>query len=301
MREILSALIHIAQRTGRFTVVETTALYDRLWALFGFAILACAGAFMLNAWLGWKAPSLVLAIAFTIAAVYVWAKPLHILVVVGLGGALGLAKKIAGDSTLATEIGEALKIYLGFLKWVLLAGVTFLFITGTVSFKGNPGAILPILTALGVIGLFIWVWPDVFLSTWGRRLVYGYAVLVIAWSFAGLVVPSSWWPGWLTGAGKERQDAQMLSIPLASSAQASWTKLVIPAGVGGKSALIPVPPGMYIVMAGNKFLNHTVYRDGSECSFVGTPCPNGAVAGNYATNEATEANIVSYAFAPVVQ
>ena len=85
-------------------------------------------------------------------------------------------------------------------------------------------------------------------------------------------------------------------IPLASAPQSSWSKLVIPAG--GRSELVPVPPGMYIVMAGNGFINHTVYRDGHECSFSGTQCPDGAVAGNYATNETQETNIVSYAFAP---
>lgn len=85
-------------------------------------------------------------------------------------------------------------------------------------------------------------------------------------------------------------------IPLASAPQSSWPKLVIPAG--GRSELVPVPPGMYIVMAGSGFINHTIYRDGHECSFNGTQCPGGAVAGNYATNETQETNIVSYAFAP---
>lgn len=85
-------------------------------------------------------------------------------------------------------------------------------------------------------------------------------------------------------------------IPLASAPQSSWPKLVIPAG--GRSELVPVPPGMYIVMAGSGFINHTIYRDGHECSFSGTQCPGGAVAGNYATNETQETNIVSYAFAP---
>ncbi|MDO8566906.1 MAG: hypothetical protein Q7R58_02000 [bacterium] len=84
-------------------------------------------------------------------------------------------------------------------------------------------------------------------------------------------------------------------IPLASSPQSEWPKLVIPAG--GRSERVTSPPGMHLVMSGNNFLLHAVYPDGHECSF-GQSCPNASEIINYATNEAKETNIVSYAFAP---
>ncbi len=64
--------------------------------------------------------------------------------------------------------------------------------------------------------------------------------------------------------------------------------------------MIPVPVGMHIVMVGNRFVLHTVYVDGHDCSFEESgPCPAGAYAGNYTVNKAAETNIVSYAFAPM--
>lgn len=195
MSALLTALINIAQRTGQFTVVEATAIYNGLWRIISFALFTCVAAFLLNARFGWTMPSLVLAIAFAIAAVYMWAKPLHILVVAGVGG---LARRIATDGTLACEVENALKAYLGFLKWLLLAGITFLFITGTVSFRENPRAILPVLVGLGVIGLFTWAWPKMFVGTWGRKLVYGFAIVVVAYSFGSLIPGAVWakYTGW---------------------------------------------------------------------------------------------------------
>lgn len=195
MRALLTSLINIAQRTGRFTVAQATDIYNGLWRILGFALFACVAAFMLNAGLGWKMPSLVLAIAFAVVAIYVWAKPLHILVVAGLGG---LARRIATDASLLHEVENILVTYLGFLKWVLLAGVTFLFITGTVPFKENPGAMLPVLVGLGVVGLFSWAWPTIFVGRWGRKLVYWYAITVIALSFGNLIPGAVWakYTGW---------------------------------------------------------------------------------------------------------
>lgn len=194
MRALLTSLINIAQRTGRFTVAQATDIYNGLWRIIGLALLACVAAFVMNAVLGWTMLSLMLAIVFAIATVYLWAKPLHILVVAGFG----VASRIATDTTLATEIEGVLRTYLSFLKWMLLAGVTFLFITGTVSFKENPGAVLPILVALGVYGLFTWAWPDLFAGTWGHKLVYWYAILVIALSFGNLIPGAVWakYTGW---------------------------------------------------------------------------------------------------------
>lgn len=208
MRALLASLIRIAQRTGRFTVAQATDIYNGLWRIIGFALLACVAAFVMNAGFGRTTPSLVLAIVFAIVAIYMWAKPLHILVVAGFG----VASRIATDAALATEIEEVLRNYLGFLKWVLLAGVTFLFIAGTISFKENPGAILPLLVALGVYGLFTWAWPDVFAGTWGRKLVYWYAILVIALSFGSLFSGAVWakYTGWDPATAKPTATADRL-------------------------------------------------------------------------------------------
>ena len=84
-------------------------------------------------------------------------------------------------------------------------------------------------------------------------------------------------------------------IPLANAPRSSWPKLTMPAG--GVSPRIAVPPNMHVVMIGNEFLLHNVYQDGHECTF-GEPCINGPLAAVYATNQATETNIISYAFAP---
>lgn len=188
MRAILAALIQLAQRTGRFTVAEATAIYNGLWIVVGLALLACAAGFVMNERFGWTAPSLVLAIVFAIVALYLWAKPLHILIVAGFG----LANRITGDPTLADEVEKVFEKYLNLLKWVLLVGVTFLFITGTISFKENPGAVLPFLVALGVIGLFKWLWPNVFPGATGRKVVYGYAILVVALSLGSLIPGAVW-------------------------------------------------------------------------------------------------------------
>lgn len=192
MRVLLSSLINIAQRTGRFTVAQATAIYNGLWMVVGFTLIACVAAFLMNAGLGWKIPSLVLAIVFAIAAAYMWAKPLNILAVAGAGGVWGLANRIAGDATIVGEIEGALRAYISFLKWVLLAGVTFLFITGTLSFRENPGAVLPLIVALGVIGLLAWMWPKMFAGVLGRKLLYWYAMIIIVVSLGSLIPGSMW-------------------------------------------------------------------------------------------------------------
>ena len=188
MHAILIALVTLAQRTGRFTVAEATVLYNRLWLVLGSALFSCVVAFWMNVEFGLKWPSLVLTIVFAIAAIFLWAKPLNILIVAGAG----LAIKVATHADLADGIETALKSYLAVLKWVLLVGVTFLFITGTISFKGNPGAILPFLVALSVIGLLTWMWPKLFVGTWGRKIIYGYAVLIAVTSLGSLIPGSVW-------------------------------------------------------------------------------------------------------------
>ena len=150
---------------------------------------------------------------------------------------------------------------------------------------------LPLLTGWGIVSLLISFNSNIF----GTREKLLRRALSIAMAMLLVGIPIG---GWIMSPSVGAPQRAVRSvIPLVSSAQ-SWQKLVIPAG--GRSERIPVPPGMRIVMVGNRFLNHTVYQDGSECTFnIQKPCPNGAVVGNYATNETRETNIISYAFAPV--
>ena len=97
-----------------------------------------------------------------------------------------------------------------------------------------------------------------------------------------------------TGNGSIKNTNQ---IPLESAPQSSWPKLT--AVAGGEFAHIAVPPKMHVVIIGNNFRLHNVYQDGHECAF-GERCVDGPLAFVYATNEAKETNIISYAFAPTV-
>lgn len=194
MNAILTSLIHLARRTGLFTEEEMTAAYNWLWIKLGCALAVCAVAFLLNVSFGWKLPSLLFALVFAIVAFYVWAKPLHVLGVAGTG----LVAKIVTHADIATEVEKVLGIYLELLKWVLIVGGVFLLTTGTFSFKGNPVAGLSLLVSLGVVGLFIWKWPDVFVGTWGRRFFYTSALLIAIFSFMSIIPGPVWtkYTGW---------------------------------------------------------------------------------------------------------
>ena len=68
---------------------------------------------------------------------------------------------------------------------------------------------------------------------------------------------------------------------------------------GGKSELIPTTHGLRVVMDGDKFRLHTVYRDGRDCAYrEKDSCPDGPILGVYAVNEdAVHPNTVSYTHA----
>lgn len=119
-------------------------------------------------------------------------------------------------------------------------------------------------------------------------------IVVLAVILVGALIVHGIW-------GDEKSGSQPVNsrseVPLASSPQSSWPKLVIPAG--GKSEVIPLPSGMRVMWAGYQFRNYTVYPDGHECAFNGTtPCPDGGT-GTYANNEVNVVNVVAYAFAPI--
>ncbi len=117
----------------------------------------------------------------------------------------------------------------------------------------------------------------------------------LLWGLAALFIGIPVLAGFTsTGNSSTTNTAQ---IPLASAPQSSWPKLT--AVAGGEFAHITVPPKMHVVMIGNNFRLHNVYQDGHECAF-GEHCVDGPLTSVYATNEATEENIISYAFAPDV-
>lgn len=129
----------------------------------------------------------------------------------------------------------------------------------------------------------------------------GAAAGVLQWVFAGvmvalLVILPLW--HWVESPSVGASQVARSEIPLASSPQSSWPKLVIPAG--GRSERIPVPQSMHVVMGGENFRFHCVYRDGHEESFGkgGSSCSDGNMPYVYATNEnSKDVNIVSYAYA----
>lgn len=87
--------------------------------------------------------------------------------------------------------------------------------------------------------------------------------------------------------------------PRVISASAQSEKMILTMLAGGKSERIPVPPYMHVVMKGDNFRLHNVYRDGHECAF-GEACTDGPLAAVYVTNEDTKnPNIVSYSYVPM--
>jgi hypothetical protein len=122
---------------------------------------------------------------------------------------------------------------------------------------------------------------------WLRRVMIAIAVII------GIVLIAS-----VARSPEQKQpEKAMLSmkataIPLASSPQSSWPKLVIQAD--GQS-YVPRPSGMHIVTAGLNYTSYAVYGDGHECSFK-TSCPEGSLGANI-RNESTKVNVVSYAYA----
>ncbi len=126
-------------------------------------------------------------------------------------------------------------------------------------------------------------------APWARPLQ---GVLVAAMTLLFVVLP---FIGWFNEPPKPPEQAARSEIPLASSPQSEWPKLVIPAG--GRSENIPVPPYMHAMFIGNNFRVHNVYQDRSECS---ESCTDGPLAAVYVTSKDTKnQNIVSYYYAPM--
>lgn len=88
---------------------------------------------------------------------------------------------------------------------------------------------------------------------------------------------------------------QRSEIPLASSPQSSWPKLVIPSGIGSESELIHVPPGTQLSVAGYKFRLYNVYQDKTRCAYE-NDCKIAPLAGVIAVNESADENILHYAY-----
>ncbi len=113
-------------------------------------------------------------------------------------------------------------------------------------------------------------------------------VSIVAVTLVGAMIVHGIW-----GESSSSPKISRSEIPLASSPQSEWPKLVIPSG--GKSQFVPRPSGMKISMAGKNFEGFNVFES-SECSFLKT-CPEGSL-GAYARNLSEKENIISYAYVP---
>ena len=216
-----------------------------------------------------------------------------------LGGLLWLRKKRQAGQPVGVNWFRDYWIHLVVGALVVLGIVALLF-WGVPSVSAPPSLSLesPDLKTVWAGTKFVWLWAllgcigmFVLGSVFPRfKILQGLSLLAFVLLF--VVFPIL---GWITGPSTPSTHATRTEVPLASSPQSSWPKLVIPAG--GKSELIAVPPGMHIVMNGNNFRVHNVYTDGKDCAF-GESCIAGPLVGNYAKNEAQTTNIVVYAFAP---
>ena len=124
-------------------------------------------------------------------------------------------------------------------------------------------------------------------DSWAKA-AKGLVVVIVVTLVGAMAVHGIWGDKPLVPSASSRTE-----VPLASSPQSEWSKLVIPAG--RKSQFVPRPSGMKIRMAGQNFEGFNVF-EGSECSFLKT-CPEGSL-GAYARNLSEEENIISYAYVP---
>lgn len=192
MNSILNALLMLSRRSLAYTEAQATQLYYRLWLIIGYTLIGTGICISLNVGLGWRLPSLYLAIALAIAAIFFWAKPANLLLVVSFGALEGVVKKIFAEASLLKEVEDILKGYLNLLKLVLLGVLTFLFFAGTISFEGHLRSVLLIAVALVVTGLYVWMWPADYKGKWGRKFVSAYALVVIAFSLFNLIPGATW-------------------------------------------------------------------------------------------------------------
>lgn len=136
-----------------------------------------------------------------------------------------------------------------------------------------------------VILLFL---PSVFAKTWLKPLPWLAAIT----AFMLFVL----FPVLVGIQGDENPNSHQRSeIPLASSPQSTWPKLVIPPGIGSESELIHVPPGTQLSIAGYKFRLYNVYQDKTRCAY-GNDCKIAPLAGTIAVNESADENIIHYAY-----
>ncbi len=192
MKKLLAALIKLAERGGEFTLAHAYEIRDRVLMKVIFILLACLTSFALLAAFSWTTQTFVLAIVLSGYIAYLGTDPAHLSAVAGAG----LAAKLANmRAELVTEIKEVFREWLVALQWAILLLVTFLFFsgslvwTGLVSFHEHPENVFIALTALIVIGLLLFMWPEVFPGARGRRFVFGYSVSILILSVLGCTGP----------------------------------------------------------------------------------------------------------------
>lgn len=145
--------------------------------------------------------------------------------------------------------------------------------------------------------LIVWGVGAILLLNAGKEWIATFQTVLLGVVFTLLIGFPAW--TWISSPSSTSQNGLRSEIPLASSSRESWLKLVL--AEGGKSQRIPVPPQMTVVMFGEEFRVHCVYRDGHEIDFGKgeEPCPKGNMPFVYATNEAKGGNIILYAYAPI--
>ncbi len=205
-------------------------------------------------------------------------------------------KKKPSATVVKTVISIIIVVFVGGGLWWFFGTSSTLAPSGVKSSDWSSPSLATVRDGIWSSWFWILIVCGIFLgafSIWGGK--HKSAQQTAVWGVAAMlfiVIPLL---AWIVSPSVENSSRVTRSeIPLASSPQSEWPKLVIPAG--GRSDMVPRPSGMHIVMAGTRFLHHAVYQNGEECS-RGPSCPEGSV-GSYARNHAKETNSVSYAYAP---
>lgn len=119
---------------------------------------------------------------------------------------------------------------------------------------------------------------------------------VLAGVMIALLVVLPIWARITSPSAPPTERATRSEVPLATSPQSEWPKLVIPPGGKGVIQYSEEMVGKHLVLGG-KFVLHSVYSDGRECTSEES-CEDGPQTHAYVKNASTETLIVPYAFAP---
>ncbi|MHB8709978.1 MAG: hypothetical protein ACYC6X_00260 [Minisyncoccota bacterium] len=182
MKNTLTALIQLARTTGRFTEEKAHELNIRPWVLSLIAFTMCSAGLAANV-LGYKWPSLALAIVYMVIITYHWWE----LSQLGIVAAVGLAAGSVTRRSHEKSVEVAFKLWMTFYLWVLLVPGTFLLIMGNFLIrKEDIQLILDAIVGISIFEIIVTMWPEVFPGNMGKKAVYYYSIAVIVLSLGGL-------------------------------------------------------------------------------------------------------------------